>query len=257
MDYQKLAEEVRINGLVTLSGVYTREECNRFKKRADEIITEFVAEKKFLIHQNCQYIFSPFRLDPDFFNLLINDPTDNLLKILLDDDYVLIQATMNNRKNRTDIETGHHKSLGDDWHTDSRYLDGRRLDRGFGYLMAVMLDDFTEENGGTHYVPGSHLIRSVPERQGNYKYNVLAGTAGTVVVMDSGMWHRSGPSSNQDRWAVFNVFGPWFMKPYYDYPKMLGPELGATLSKRTRKLLHYTSIPPLNEDERVNTLIRE
>ncbi len=258
MDYQKLAEEIRVNGLVTIPNVYSKDACRLYKEKADEVITKFIEQKKFLINQNCQYIINPFRHSEIFLDLLINEPTDNLLKILIDDDYVVINATMNNRKIRPDITTGYQKSLGDDWHTDSRYYDGgKRLDRGFGYLMCVMLDDFSEVNAGTHYVPGSHLLRTFPERQGNYKYNILTGEAGTVVVMDSGTWHRSGPPSPYNRWAVFNLFGPWYMKPYFDFPKMFSPEVASTLPKQIKKLLHFNTIPPRDEDERLSTLVRE
>ncbi len=116
-----------------------------------------------------------------------------------------------------------------------------------------MLDPFTRENGGTHYIPGSHKRRDRPERQGDYAYEVLTGDPGTMVVFDSGLWHRGGPSSGERRWGVFNLYGPWFVKPYFDYPKMLGQQAG----KNIRRILHYTSQPPVDETVRTNTLVRE
>jgi ectoine hydroxylase-related dioxygenase (phytanoyl-CoA dioxygenase family) len=227
-----------------------------FKEKADAVIDSFILRQSTLIHPNCQYIINPFRHDADLMALVINEQTDQILKILIDEDYVLINATLNNRRLRTDLPLGYKKALGDDWHSDSRYLDGRRLERGFGYLMAVMLDDFTKRNGGTHYVPRSHLRRDIPDRNGDYDYAVLEGEAGTVVVMDSGLWHRAGPSSLDSRWAVFNLFGPWFMKPYFDYPKMIGTEGGKLLTPTLRKLFHFNSIPPLDENENLSTLIK-
>ncbi len=256
MDIQAAADEVRKNGLIYLPGLYSKQECQKFKSKADNIISKFIEKKSTLLNQNCQYIVNPFRHDPDLYELLMNDTTDELLKVLLDEDYVVVNATLNNRKFRTDFETGYPKSLGDDWHTDSRYLGGKRLDQGFGFLMLIMLDDFKKDNGATHYVPGSHLLRERPERQADYKHEVIEGEAGTVVIIDSGVWHRSGKPSTQDRWGVFNLYGPWFMKPYFDYPKMVGQEYGEKLSARTKKLLHFNSVPPLNEDERLSTLVK-
>ncbi len=257
MDFHKAAKEVRENGLIQIPGVYSKKKCEEYKKIADRIINRFIEKKSTLIHQDCQYIINPFRHDPAMMELLTNEIVDGLLKILLDPDYVLINATLNNRRHRTDFDTGYQKSLGDNWHTDSRYLYGERLDQGFGYLMVVMLDDFRKENGGTHYVPGSHKLRSIPEREGKYEDKILEGEAGTMVIMDSGVWHKAGGSSLQDRWAVFNLFGPWFMKPYYRFADMMGTEFGQKTNTTIRRLLHYNSIPPLNEDESLSTLIKE
>ena len=56
-----------------------------------------------------------------------------------------------------------------------------------------MLEDFCSDNGATQYVPGSHLTRSVPKRNGTYDFKRIEGRAGSIVIMDSGTWHRSGP----------------------------------------------------------------
>ena len=56
-----------------------------------------------------------------------------------------------------------------------------------------MLDDFTEENGATRVVPGSHLWDGQPEQRKVYPGEVQAtGTAGTVVVFDSRLFHAGG-----------------------------------------------------------------
>ena len=38
---------------------------------------------------------------------------------------------------------------------------------------------------------------------------------------------------------------------------MLGEEVGSELSPQLRRLLHYRSTPPLDEEERLNTVISE
>ena len=126
-----------------------------------------------------------------------------------------------------------------------------------GTSCSLLFDDFEASNGATKYVPRSHLFRDRPEREADYEYEYMVGSAGDLLIFDCGMWHRAGEPSDKDRWGLFSFYGPWFMKPYFAFPEMLGSERGKVLSKRLRHLLHYTSIPPVNDEERSNTLVRE
>ena len=56
---------------------------------------------------------------------------------------------------------------------------------------------------------------------------------------------------------MFSYYGPWFVKPYFRFPEMLGEDFGKKTSKELRRLFHYNSTPPLNEDERENTVTKE
>ena len=78
-----------------------------------------------------------------------------------------------------------------------------------------------------------------------------------MEIFDSGLWHRGGDATHNDRWSMYSYYGPWFVKPYFRFPEMLGEKFGKKLSKPLRRLLHYTSTPPLNEDERRHTVIKE
>ena len=90
-----------------------------------------------------------------------------------------------------------------------------------------MFNDFSKNNGGTLYVPKSHLIRNKkPKRYYNYSYKQIIAKAGTIAITDMALWHRAGDElSKKNRWSVFSYYGPWFMKPYYSYPEMLGKNL--------------------------------
>ena len=72
--------------------------------------------------------------------------------------------------------------MGDKWHTDSRYLDSKRLDKGFGYLVIIMLEDFNKNNGCTKYVPKSHFNRERPKRNKNYNFNFDLARLGTTII---------------------------------------------------------------------------
>lgn len=55
------------------------------------------------------------------------------------------------------------------------------------------LDDFTEENGATQVVPGSHHLRRAPTGEDQAVATVpLTAEAGTMIVLGGRTWHRTG-----------------------------------------------------------------
>lgn len=57
-----------------------------------------------------------------------------------------------------------------------------------------MLDDFTQDNGATLFVPGSHLSGRQPDHELDADENWVAATgpAGTVAVFEGRVWHSTG-----------------------------------------------------------------
>jgi hypothetical protein len=246
---EKSVRELQDEGLTILPGVYSKQQCKDYVDRCRGIAERLAKMGKINLESDCHNIWNFFRHDPDFLPLVYNPFMDQIFKKVMDEDYVLIAANIINRQTKG---TGQHGA----WHTDSRYLAGKRLASGFNHGMIIMLEPFTRENAATQYVPRSHLDRSIPDRQGSYPYEHLEGDAGTMVLFDSGLWHRGGPSCEKSRWGVFSMYGPWFMKPYFRFPDMIGEEAGKTLDPELRRLFHFNSTPPLDENERLLTLVK-
>lgn len=61
------------------------------------------------------------------------------------------------------------------------------------------LSDFTEENGATRVVPGSHRYDSSPPYGGKVDSVAATMPAGSVMLFDSGLWHYGGANETQDR----------------------------------------------------------
>jgi hypothetical protein len=82
-----------------------------------------------------------------------------------------------------------------------------------------MLSPFTRENGGTLIVPGSHRARNNPTGDNGvnadkpYPTEMQAtGPAGSVLVIDSRMWHATAPNrSNEPRTSVVVRYAPWWL----------------------------------------------
>lgn len=59
-----------------------------------------------------------------------------------------------------------------------------------------MLDDFTEDNGATAAVPGSHRFDHLPriDRGWPEEAVILTGRKGSAILADGGFWHTSRPN---------------------------------------------------------------
>jgi hypothetical protein len=82
-----------------------------------------------------------------------------------------------------------------------------------------MLSPFSSETGGTLVVPGSHHLDNNPsgdlgiDEDQPFQTEIHAtGEAGSVLVMDSRLWHASAPNqSDQARVALAVRYAPWWL----------------------------------------------
>lgn len=253
---EKNIRDLKRNGILKIEKALPKKKCNLIKSKLDNIITKFHKNNLLGANKFSQVIVNPFRHDFSLIEIINFHKVDEILKKALDDNYVMVQCSVNNRKIREDLPERKSKNPGADWHTDSRYLGGEKISPGFGYLVILMLDDFTKDNSATRYVKKSHLTRNIPIRNGNYNSTPIVGEQGSIVIMDSGMWHRAGDPTYNSRWSMFNLYGGWFMKPYYRYWDMLSKFQINRLTKVQKRLLHINSVPPLHEEERFSTVTK-
>ena len=80
-----------------------------------------------------------------------------------------------------------------------------------------LLDDFTEENGGTGFMPGSHLKGHSPPNGWNEAWpaeaQILTGIRGSALLFHGAMWHTARPNrSDSARSALLGMYTrPFFL----------------------------------------------
>ena len=83
----------------------------------------------------------------------------------------------------------------------------------------------------------------------------IFGKAGDAVVFDSNLWHKGGESTENNRVSLFSLYGPWWIKPYFNYEKYLGKKNTKSLDKNIKnitsiilhlRILKKDLIPSLN-----------
>ncbi len=117
--------------------------------------------------------------------------------------------------------------------------------------LLLMLDDFTLENGATYLLSGSH---SHPERPSPHTFEQeayrLTGTAGTICLFDSNLWHAAGQNlTNMPRRAITLTFSKGLVKPQFDYIRFFGEDRVAKMDPRLRQMLGWDARTPASLDE--------
>jgi ectoine hydroxylase-related dioxygenase (phytanoyl-CoA dioxygenase family) len=116
-----------------------------------------------------------------------------------------------------------------------------------------MLDDFTEQNGATRLVPGSHRWGVTPQEVVSDLYAphpreiLLTGRAGTVVIMNAHMWHGGTANRTPAHRRAMHVYYTRWDKPQQQYQRrLLRPEVQERLGAAARRLLALDD--PLNDE---------
>jgi hypothetical protein len=133
-------------------------------------------------------------------------------------------------------------------HRDLRTFCG---DMNLMAQLLVMLDDFTEENGATCFLSGSHTAPQRPDDADFFRRAARAvAKAGSIVMFNSNLWHAAGVNrSGATRRALTLVFTKPFIKPQFDYPRALGYDRGPAFSETLRQVLGYNARVPATLDE--------
>ena len=120
----------------------------------------------------------------------------------------------------------------------------RRPHAPIGMSAIWALDDFTNQNGATEIVPGSHTWEH--DRQPN-AHEVITVTmpAGSVLVFGGNVFHRGGANrSGAPRLAFSPQYCPPYMRQLENMTLAVPPAVAAQYSERVQALLGYSVDSP-------------
>ena len=127
-------------------------------------------------------------------------------------------------------------------HADQIFVPTPWPDEPQGFNCAWCLDDFTEENGATRIVPGSHKFHKPPtDADQDTQTLPLEATAGSMIAFESRLWHKTGNNHTkaERRAGAF----AWYTKPIYrtqeNWFLSLKPEVRQFASDDALMLLGY------------------
>jgi len=255
---------VREDGCFVAKSVFSKKQCAYYKEILDKVLGNLNDEGKYVGNETYQLIYHYFSHDFRLIDLVDHSLIVDVMRQMIDQDFVLISPSARNRQISKAVTNGAATS-GEGWHNDTRFgADGRTAFRpSMNYYAVVLLDDFTVKNGATQIVLGSHKLYQRPASRRLEEMDVdpsrlshLVGPSGSIAFFDAALWHAVGSTTDQSRWGVFNMYGPWFMKPYFDFSTMFTHEQFSAMSPIQRQVLHYDSLVPANASTNRATLRR-
>ncbi len=102
------------------------------------------------------------------------------------------------------------------------------------------LTDFTEANGATRVIPGSHLADHSPDYGRPYESVAAEMPRGSVLVWHGSLWHGGGANSTDDRRVgiAMNYCAGW-IRQQENQQLGIPREIAARFSPRLRELCGY------------------
>lgn len=133
------------------------------------------------------------------------------------------------------------------------HVDCPRIIEGYisSFMALMLLDDFTEENGATWFLPGSHNLNDQPSPELFYsKARRLIAPAGSVLFWHPRIWHAGGRNLT-DSWrhAMTVVMCRPYMKQRIDIPRALSGQDLSGLSDVVKQKLGFFAQVPSSYDE--------
>jgi len=105
------------------------------------------------------------------------------------------------------------------------------------------LDDFTEANGATRVVPGSH--RWTDRRPTEDETVKVTMPAGSVLFICGNLWHGGGANTtDRTRLGVLLEYAAGWLRPQENHVIAVPPPVVRTLEPRLQELLGYGIHPP-------------
>lgn len=129
-------------------------------------------------------------------------------------------------------------------HHDDAFYRIPRPRPAMGAATIWAIDDFTQDNGATVVVPGSHLWSDtqIPSRESAIQAIMPAGS---VLFFLGTTWHGGGENrSTKPRFAVTHQYCEAYLRQQENYLLELSKDTVRTLSPELQSLVGYSIYPP-------------
>ena len=253
MILEQLKNDIENNGYVVLENLISPEECSNLKELLENDYLKY-SSKHATNKNNSTHNLADKSKEKVVYNLhnknlswykLFEHP--KVLEIL---DFLLLEGSYENSEpyylSNISARCPLKGNPGQQLHLDSRLP-------GINYCIVAnvlwVLDDFTNQNGATRIVPGSHKYNTFTENGKVYENEILVtAKKGSAIIFNANIWHGGGPNlDGKSRWALALSYSRWFIKPAFDFMKNTPKEIYDSLTIDQKRLLGFNLTPPKDE----------
>jgi ectoine hydroxylase-related dioxygenase (phytanoyl-CoA dioxygenase family) len=231
-DVDTIISRVEADGVCVVPDFIPRDLLAQIKSEVDSLnASERISGRGFIESEGAnQRVFNLVNKGEVFERIVQNDDVMDVMGRLLGGDFILSGFSSN-----TTGPGGEEMIL----HSDSGYVPPPHPEYLLSANAVWMIDDFTEENGGTRYVPGSHKLRDVPRPGGEYPTVPIVGKAGSVAFLHGYTWHKTGANVSRDqmRRALFAYYVRPFLRVQENHIVSVREEVWHRATPRLRHLL--------------------
>lgn len=113
------------------------------------------------------------------------------------------------------------------------------------------LDDFTEDNGATYYLAGSHNLAELPSEEFFHAHAKRACCkAGDMILFNGRLVHAAGfNSTNRTRHSLTINICRSYMRQRFDFPRLVSQDIIDALGENGRRLLGMNVRMPTSLEE--------
>lgn len=236
VNYEKHIYEIETLGFTIIENVYSQSLIKELKQQLDVALMDDMKMFSSNKSKNPDLVVDLSIHHPIFIQSLDNEIVLALCAKVLGENCTLYSFTSTILKPK--IKNAVHNL-----HVDTnKYIPGYLT----GLVMTVALDDFTEENGATYYLPGSQHSEALPTEETFIKHSqTTARKAGDVLFFNPRVYHRAGNNnSDKIRYGITFYATRSFFKPRFDFPRMIPKESLVGLSDRLITFLGFNSCVP-------------
>jgi ectoine hydroxylase-related dioxygenase (phytanoyl-CoA dioxygenase family) len=234
-DIERHAEEIRRVGVTVIPDVFTPNEMDQARDLLEQIyavqVAEVGGEENLRLINDANIVRSPLAYHPFFRSVAKHPKMLSVAKACLGENVSLSsQVGIINRLGFQNYQEAWHRELQYQHFTSSRSLAVQGL---------LAVDEFTQDNGGTYFLHGSHLFESFPSDEFVSKWEQQCrASRGSIIIFDAMVYHRGASNrSSRARVAVNNLYTAPIIHQQFDLANMLGDR--SDLDHDDRSLFGY------------------
>jgi len=230
--YNKI--EFDTKGYTVINNILSKEQLELYKKKVTSVLNiqayEFGIERLSTIKEDFS-VRCPMLYDEQFLTLFSNNVVDDIAKDILGKYYILsLQNAIIIPPASSHNQSFYHRDIIHQNFTSSKPL---------AINVYFCLDDYSEETGGTTFIPGSHNLDVFPSK---YTEETPIVKAGSMILFNSMIYHKAGINKgNTHRFGINHMLTLPFIKQQINLPLALKgkykdiPDLNRILGYMTRE----------------------